>query len=449
MAEGIDVIFLCSEVCYKLDSTIPMLIIQIIVIFTLILLNGFFAMSEIAIIAARKTRLRQLAKKGHANAELALQLAKDPSDFLSTIQTGITFIGIIAGAFASSTLVEHIQPYIAATMWLAPYSKFLSVTIVVAIITYFSIVFGELVPKRLALNSPEKIAVLVAKPIYFLFRLGFPFVAVLSQSTRFIFRLFRLHPPNDPAVTEEDIKLLLEQGKKEGVVEAGEHAILERVLHLGVQPISSIMTPRSRMVWLNVNDPPEVLRRKIIEGDRSMFPVIRGNSEEILGVVQAKDLLAHLLFEDLLDLEDLVEKPLFILEETSALKVIEQFKRAELTIALVVDEHGSIQGLVRMSDIVEALVGELAAYSEPKLLEEKDGSWLVDGMLPIDEFKKTFNLAELPEERKGYYHTVGGFIMSHMERIPVVHNSFTWNNFAFTVEAMEGRRVSKVRVKKI
>jgi putative hemolysin len=389
---------------------------------------------------------RGFAKKGDSRAEFALQLAKDPGDFFSTIQTGITLIGVIAGAFGGSTIAERLEVYIVALPIFAPYSEFLSVAIVVAVITYLSVVVGELVPKRFALTKPEKIAILVARPMRFIFKLGFPLVRLFSYSTKIVFRLLRIRPSHEPTITEEDIKTILDQATQAGVVDASEQVIMERALRLGARPISSLMTPRSKIIWLNVNDPITILRHKIIEGDRSVFPVLGKAPDEVRGVVQAKDLLAHLLFEEHIDLAKLVERPLFILEETSALKVLEQFKRVAITVALIVDEHGGIQGLVTMNDIIEEVIGELVANSEPQLKSQPDGSWLVDGMVSIEEFKTAFGITQLPEEQKGYYHTVGGFIMMLLGKIPHAQEVVVWEKYRFTVTEMDGRRVARVLI---
>lgn len=423
--------------------------VEIVVVLLLILANGVFAMSEIAIVSARKARLQQWANQGDQKAGVALELANAPNRFLSTVQVGITLIGIFAGAFGGATLASKLETQLVRFPILEPYRAAIALLLVVVTITYLSLILGELVPKRVGLNNPEKIAARVAIPMRMLAKIGAPVVHLLSASTDLVLRILGAEPSNEPQVTEEEIKLLLEQGTEAGTFEQEEQAMVERVLRLDERRVSSLMTPRPDLVWLNLDDSAEENRHKIVNSTHTRFPVCQNVLDNVLGVIQINDLLARALTGHPIDLTASLRQPLFVPENTKALKVLELFKQTGTHIALAVDEYGVIQGLVTLNDILEAIVGDLPSVHEPddpQAIQREDGSWLLDGMLSVEKFREVFNLPELPGEQRGNYHTLGGFVITHLGRIPIAADHFEWNGLRFEVMDMDGNRVDKVLV---
>ncbi|MCU0536780.1 MAG: hemolysin family protein [Hydrococcus sp. Prado102] len=423
---------------------------EILVIVVLIVLNGIFALSEIAIVSARKIRLEQLSTQGDAQARVALELANNPNQILSTVQIGITLIGIFAGAYGGANLAEHLAGLLQQIPFLAAQSQGIALTIVVLNITYFSLVIGELVPKRLGLNNPEKIARLVAKPLRWLSIGVSPIVRLLSFSTDLVLRLLGAGGvSNEPLVTEEEIKILIQQGTEAGTFEEAEQDMLEQVLRLSDRRVSTLMTTRPEIVWLDLEDSAEINRQKIITSNYTRFPVCQGGLDEVLGIVQVSNLLATCFANRPFDLTASLRQPLFVPESTRGLKVLELFQQSGNHIALVVDEYGVIQGIVTITDILEAIIGDLPAIGQPdspQIVRRDDGSWLVDGILLIEEFKEVFQIEELPGDKEGNYHTVGGFVITHLGKIPVVADNFEWDAFRFEVMDMDGNRVDKVLV---
>jgi len=427
----------------------PSVVMQVIIILLLIVVNGLFAMSEMAIVSARKARLRQRADEGDHKAQAALELAETPNRFLSTIQIGITLIGILAGAFGGATLAKDLGAYLGRVPALKPYGEAISLAIVVLVTTYLSLVIGELVPKRLALNNPERIAAVVAAPMRALSVVAYPAVRLLSLSTELVLRILGTRPSTEPPVTEEEIKVLLEQGTEAGVFQEVEQDMVESVLLLDERRVASLMTPRPEIAWLDIDDPPEEIRRKLIASPYSRFPVCQGSLDNVLGEIEARDLLARSLCGEPFDLRAMLRKPLYVPETMPALKVLEAFKKSGTQIALVVDEYGSIQGLVTLKDILEAIVGDIPSaeeLAEPQAIQREDGSWLLDGMLPIEEFKELLGIDELPGEGQGLYQTVAGFVIAQLGRIPVAADHFEWGGLRFEVMDMDGNRVDKVLV---
>ncbi len=427
-------------------------VLETLVIFLLIAANGLLAMSEIAIIASRKTRLQHSANSGDAGARAALELATHPNRFLATVQIGITLVGILTGAFGGATLAHKIENLAVEVPSLAPFGGAIGMGIVVVGITFFSLVMGELVPKRIALVHTERIASAVAAPMRFLSLLTSPLVHLLSALTDVVLRIFRVKPSSEPHVTPEEIKILVEQGTALGVFEESEQDMIEGVLRLDERPIGAYMTPRTQMVWIDVEDSPETLRSKIVNSRHSRFPVIQGNFDNILGIVSAKDMLKQSLAGQPTNIRHALGPPLFVPETASALKVLELFKREGTHFALVTDEYGGIQGLVTDRDILEAIVGELPSRDEPhepEVTVRGDGSWLVDGLLNIDRLKEILDMDTLPDEESGRYHTVSGFMMTQLGGIPAVGQHFQWKNFRFEVMDMDGRRVDKVLIARV
>lgn len=422
---------------------------EILVILILIIANGIFAMSELAVISSRKERLQQWINEGHPKARKAMDLALAPGHFLSTIQVGITLIGIFAGAFGGATVAKKLAVYLQAYPLFAPYAASLSLFIVVLLITYCSLIIGELVPKRLALNHPEQIATLVAGPMSVLSRLASPLVHFLSLSTEGVLRLFRIKPSFGPAITPEEIKVLMDQGTRMGIFEEAEQDLVESIFRLGDRRASVLMTPRAEITWLDVDHSLEANWQRILDSGYSQFPVCQGGLENTLGIVSLKTLCLSLVKGETPDLRLNLVKPLFIHEGLTTLKVLELFRRSGNHIALVVDEYGSIQGMVTLHDVLEAIVGAMPSLGEENdqaVFRREDGSWLLDGMLPVDELKEIFQIVKLPGEERDDYQTLGGFVMMHMGRIPSPADYFEWEGLRFEVMDMDGHRVDKVLV---
>ncbi|HBL11870.1 MAG TPA: hypothetical protein DD379_10770 [Cyanobacteria bacterium UBA11162] len=424
---------------------------EIFFILLLILLNGIFAMSEMAIVSARKVRLQQFANQGNIKARRALKLADSPNQFLSTVQIGITLIGTLAGAFGGATLAEKLAIELKRVpiAFFSVNSDAIALFLVVLTISYLSLVVGELVPKRLALNNPEQIAIGMASPMQVLARITAPAVHLLSYSTDIVLRLLGIGPSTEPEITEEEIKILIEQGTEAGTFEEAEQDMLNRVFRLGDRRVSALMTPRPDIVWLDLEDSSDVNRYKMINCSHTRFPVCQGEIDNVLGVLQVNTLLAQCLAGQGLDLTSSLRSPVFVPESTRVLKVLELFKQSGPHLALVVDEYGIIQGLVTLNDILEAIIGDIPSVDdtdEAQAVQREDGSWLVDGMLPVEEFRQLFDIEELPGEQRGNYHTLGGFVITHLGRIPTAADRFEWSGLRFEVMDMDGNRVDKVLV---
>lgn len=421
---------------------------QLLLILVLIIANGVFSGSEIALVSARKVRLEQQAREGNRSARLALKLAQDPNDFLSTVQVGITLIGILSGALGGATVAEQLKKVLDQVPLFQPYSNAISLALVVGLITYLSLVIGELVPKRLALSNPEQIACSVARPMRRLSRLAAPLVALLSFSTDAIVRLMGVRETEEVTITEDELRVLIEQGTEAGTFEAAEQEMVGRVLRLGDRPIRALMTPRTDIDWIDLEGSVEENRQLVMESPHSRFPVCRGSIDECLGVVRLRTLWTTYLNEQSpdVDLESMLSAPLYVADSTRALKVLELFKESGTHIALVLDEYGGVEGMVTLNDLVEAIVGELPALEdeeEPMVVQRDDGSWLLDGLLPVDELKLILDWEELPDEDSGY-HTLAGFIINHLGRIPDAGDHFEWLGVRFEIVDMDGRRIDKV-----
>ena len=422
---------------------------EISAIFLLLIANGIFAMSEIAIVTARKSRLQELANKGVGKASAALELATNPNRFLSTVQVGITLVGILAGAFGGGALTEWLSRPLHSIPIIAPYSRSVALGLVVIAITYFSVILGELVPKRLALGHPESIAMFMAPLMRLLLTIGSPLVHLFTFSTDLVFRLVGKRFDDRTLVTEEEITTLLRQGTEAGVFHEAEQEMVEAVFQLGDMSSRGLMTPRTQIIWLDVNDSVEEIRAKISQSGHSRFPVCEGSLDNVVGIVQAKDLLTNYLSENNLDLKATMQLPEFAPRSMTALQVLEQIKKTSSHVVLIVDEYGGIEGLLTHHDILEAIAGDMplgTVPTEPKAVQRKDGSWLLDGMLSIDEFKEIFHLDNLPGERKDTFQTLGGFIYTQMGRVPSASEHFEWNDLRFEIVDMDGKRIDKVLV---
>ncbi|MEH2142716.1 hemolysin family protein [Nostoc sp.] len=422
---------------------------EILIILVLIIANGVFSMSEMAIVSARKVRLQQLANQGDPKAKAALKLAESPNHFLSTVQIGISLIGILTGAFGGATIANRVAVYVKHVPLLAPYSDPLSFGIVVLLITYFSLIVGELVPKRLALNNPERIASIVAIPMQALAAIASPVVYLLSASTDLILRVLGITASTEPQVTEEEIKILIEQGTEAGTFEEAEQDMVERVFRLGDRPVSYLMTPRPDIVWLDLEDSAEENRQKMVDSAYSRYPVCQGGLDNVLGVIPVTDLLARSFRGEPLDLTVGLRQPVFVPESTRGLKVLELFKQTITHMALVVDEYGVIQGLVTLNDIMSEIVGDVPStdgQDQPQAVQREDGSWLLDGMLPVEDFLELFGMEEWQSEERGSYQTLGGFVITNLGRIPAAADYFEWQSMRIEVMDMDGNRVDKVLV---
>lgn len=420
--------------------------IEILVLVVLILANALFAMSEIAVVSARKTRLQQQAQEGNKRAQVALELANAPNQFLATIQLGITLVGIMAGAFGGATIAEELAGVLEQVPFLAPYSEVIGVGIVVLTITYFSLVIGELIPKRLGLNNAERVAARLAPFMRTLSRLASPLVRLLSLSTDLAMRLLRVRPKQDTPVSEEEIKLLLQQGTRAGAFEPAEQEMVEHVFRLGDSTVKALMTPRPEVVWLDLDDPAEEARRVVATRGHSRFPVARGELDHVLGVVYVKDLLADGLDGQPFDLEANLRPALYLPETVTALEAMEQLRMNHTDAALVIDEYGGFEGLLTVEDILEAIIGDIVAPGElvePEAVQREDGSWLLDGTLPIDEVKDLLGIDSLPHEGS-QYQTLGGFVMLCLGRIPSAGDHFSCCGWRFEVVDMDRLRVDKV-----
>ncbi len=425
--------------------------IPILVIVLLVVINGIFVMAEMAVVSSRKPRLQQFANEGSRGAQIALELATHPDRFLATTQIGITLIAILTGAFGERTLTERLSASVQEMPRFAPYSETIAFAVVVAGITYLSLVIGELLPKRLALHNPERIASAMAGFTRFVSQLCAPLVALISGSTRVVMGALRLRPAEGPPVTEEEIKVMMEQGAEAGVFEEAEHDIVKSIFKLGDRAVSALMKPRRDVVWLDLDDPFIENQKKLASSLYSRFPVGQGSLDNVLGIVQTKDLLTRCLAGSRMDLRENLRPPLFVPEGLPALRLLEMFKKSRTHMALVVDEYGGVEGLVTLNDILEDLVGDVASVDMPEerqVYQRPDGSWLIDGKLQIDKLKEVLNIASLPDEQLGSYQTLGGLVMLQVGRVPVTGDVFETQGYRFEVVDMDGKRVDKVLVSK-
>jgi putative hemolysin len=416
---------------------------EILIILVIILINAIFVLSEMSVASSRKARLQQRINDGDKRANTVLHLIENPNLFLATVQIGITLVGVFVGAVGGATLSEPLSSLLAGVPWLANYAASVALGIVVLGITFVSIVLGELVPKRIALHNPERIASTLAAPMIAVSRLFKPLVWLLGRITDFVLKLMGIEPSMDPPVTEEEIQLLIDQGTQAGVFEESEQDMVEGVFSLGDQRVYSLMTPRPDIVWLDIDDSLEEIREKIGGCNLSRFPVRQGSLDVIIGIVKARDLLVPSLNNQPIVLKDLLKPAFFVPETMLASKALEILKEKGTDVLLVIDEFGALQGLLTINDILEEIVGAME-MEEPQATQRQDGSWLLDGMLEVDEFKEIFDLPPLPHESE--YETLSGFIMMSLGRVPQPTDRFEWHGLNFEVMDMDGRRVDKVLV---
>ena len=424
-----------------------MLWLEIGIILGLILLNGFFAMSELAVVSARRARLQAAADAGSRGAAEALRLAAEPGRFLSTVQIGITLIGIFAGAYGGATLSEPLASGLTQAGLDPDVAKPLAFVVVVVAITYLSLIIGELVPKQLALGHADRVARFVAPPMALLARVVSPMVWLLEQSSGFVLRLLRVHRLSAQQVTDEEIKSLIAEAAAAGVVQAEERHMLDRVMSFVDLPVQAVMTPRTEIAWIDADADLDDMLEAVRENPYSQFPVARGELDQFEGMVQVRDLLTQTLAGERINLQPLLRQPLVVVAGMSAVSALQQLKQQTLPVALVTDEYGGVVGLVTMVDILAAITGELAETlgdDEPTAVQRSDGSWLLDGALALEDVRARLNLSALPE--RGDYHTLAGLLLYHLEDIPTTGAAFEWNGLRFEVVDMDGRRIDKVLV---
>jgi putative hemolysin len=428
---------------------------EFIVIILLILLNGVFAMYEIALVSSRRTRLEEKADEGNRGAYRALKLLDHPQEFLSTIQIGITLIGIISGAYSGVAIAEHLTPYIAAVPALANLASFLSIAIVIAIVTYFSILVGELVPKSIALEHPETITIALTPFMRFMATITYPLVWILSISTKGLLKLFKLKPNSSPPFSEEEIRLMLKQGSESGVIDKHESEMITEVFRFGSKTAFSIMTPRIDIKWIDVNQPKEETLQMIAGAGYSKYPVCNGSVDKVVGIVAVKDILRIIEQKEDFNLLPILTETLFLPETQPASAVLDKFREKKIHIAIVVDEYGGTEGLITLHDLVEHILGDL-----PDLLDKEppdyqpceDGTYFVNGSMNFWEFADLLDFPEMDdeefEEESRQYSTVGGLAMHILGSVPKKGDTFSFHEFRFSIMEMDGNRVAKLHVTK-
>lgn len=419
---------------------------EIAILFGLIILNGIFAMSEIALVTARRARLQKLSEAGDASATAAIELGDDPNRFLSTVQIGITSIGVLNGIVGEATLAKPFGIWLQRMGIEGEISEYLATGLVVVSITYFTIVLGELVPKRLGQISPEPIARIVARPMLLLATLTKPFVRLLSGSTQLVLRTFGVKESTEPTVTQEEINLMLAEGSSAGVIEHHEHQMVRNVFRLDDRQIASLMVPRSDIVCFDANEPLEENLKRFEDSDHSRFPVVRGGWEEVLGVANARQLLAQTLRGEKPNLTDNLQPAVFLPETLTGMELLENFKNSGVQLAFIVDEYGEVQGIVTLQDVMEAITGEFKSHraEDSWAVQRDDGSWLLDGLIPVPELKDRLSLHGVPEEERGRYNTLSGMLMLLLGRLPQTADRCEWEEWTFEIVDIDGKRIDKV-----
>lgn len=421
-----------------------------LIILALILLNGIFSASEIAIISSRKARLQTLADRKNKSAKQVLKLKESPNQFLSTVQIGITLIGILTGIFGGATIAQRLNTHLSQISWLDGYSSQLSVLIVVIVITFFTLVLGELVPKRIGLAIPEKYAMIVAIPMNILSKVVAPFVWLLSATTEAIVRLINVKTSKN-AVTEEEIKALVDEGADSGAIEHIEHEIVDRVFSLGDKKAVNLMTHRSNIVWLDVNDDYQTHKETILESGHTVYPVCENGLDNIMGIVHIKSLLNKYLVKAPIELKELTQPINYVHENSSAYSILNKFKVSKIHQAIVLDEYGSLQGIITLNDILSGLVGDISEGEDeekPDVIAREDGSFLIDGQYQIDELFEilSIDVSEEEEDGLGSINTIAGLVLLKLGHVPSAGEHFQWKNYEFEVMDMDGNRIDKVLV---
>ncbi|WP_458402797.1 hemolysin family protein [Methanobrevibacter sp.] len=422
--------------------------LKIIIILILIIFTGYLSMAELAVVSIRKAKMQKYLDDGDERAQIVFDLLEDTNEFLSTVQIGISLIGVLTGALGGVTLSEPLSNLIS----FVPYSDAVSVAIVVIVTTYLTLVIGEIVPKVIALNDPEGIALRVAKGMVILDKISKPISFVLAKSSRFLLWILRIENKNEDLVTEEEIELMIKEGREDGTIEQEEEDIIKRVFKLDDQKVESIMTPRNEIIWIDLEDERDINKVKIIESKRSIFPIAKGELDDFIGVVQAKDILAVMFSDEEFDVHKIVKEPLVVSEHMETLELLREFKENQsyVHMSLVVDEFGCVEGLITLNDLLEGIVGDIPGIDEedePQAIQRDDGTWLIDGRYNIDEFKKLFDFTDiLPDEEEDNYTTLAGFILSLSGKIPDEEDKYEWSRFIFEIIDIDGHQIDKVLV---
>lgn len=422
--------------------------LEIIIILILIILTGYLSMAELAVVSVRKAKMQKYLEDGNKNAQIVFDLLEDPNEFLSTVQIGISLIGVLTGAFGGVTLAEPLSKLIS----FIPYHDVISLVLVVVVTTYLTLVVGEIVPKVIALNDPERVSLKVAKSMVILSKISKPVSFVLAKSSSFLLWLMRIENRNDDAVTEEEIELMIKEGREEGTIEKEEEDIIKRVFKLDDQKVESIMTPRNEIIWIDLEDDRQINKVKIIESKRSIFPIAKGELDDFIGVVQAKDILSVMFSEEEFDVHKIVKEPLVVSEHLETLELLKEFKENQeyVHMSLVVDEFGCVEGLITLNDLLEGIVGDIPGIDEeeePQAIQRDDGTWLIDGRYQIDRFKKLFDYNQpLPDEEEDNYTTLAGFILSLSGKIPNEEDKYEHERFIFEIIDIDGHQIDKVLV---
>ena len=419
--------------------------IELVILFFLIFLNGLFVMAEISLVSARKSKLEDMSSKGDMKARSALNLAENPELFLSTAQIGITLIAILTGYYSGEKFSVYLKPYIEKIPWLQHYAANISTVLIVIIVTFLSILFGELIPKRIGLLMAERIARTVARPMRILSRIGYPIVALLNWLSNLFFVAFSIKPSTDSNVTEDEIKAIIHEGTEQGTIEEAEQEIIERVFHLGDRNITSLMTHRSDIIWFELHNTEEMIKEKILKEPHSVYPVCDGNIDNIKGMVSIKDLY---MADDSALFKDLMKPALFVPENNSAYQVLEKFKQSKTHSCWIVDEYGSLLGMITLNDILEAIVGDIPQPDmiDYEIVRREDGSYLVDAQIPFYDFLVYFDKTEWMNEGEHEFDTLAGFMLHRLEHIPKTGERMEWKDFKFEIVDMDAQRIDKILV---
>ena len=423
-------------------------IIEIIIILILIIFTGYLSMAELAVVSVRKAKMQKYLDEGNKSAQIVFDLLEDPNEFLSTVQIGISLIGVLTGAFGGVTLAEPLAEAIS----FIPYNQPISVIIVVIITTYLTLVVGEIVPKVIALNDPERVSLKVAKSMLILSKVSRPVSFILAKSSSFLLWILRIDNKNKDAVTEEEIELMIKEGIEDGTIEEEEENIIKRVFKLDDLKVESIMTPRNEIIWIDLEDDVQVNKVKIMESKRSIFPIAYGELDDFIGVVQAKDILSLMFGDEEFDIHSIVKEPLVVSENLETLELLKEFKENQeyVHMSLVVDEFGSVEGLITLNDLLEGIVGDIPGIDEdddPIATQRDDGTWLIDGRFGINKFKELFNIDEkFPDEEEDGFTTIAGFILSISGTVPDVNDKYQWERFCFEIVDLDGHQIDKILV---
>ena len=409
-------------------------------------------MAEIAIISVKRTHLRRLKEKGSRQAELALELTENPNRFFSTIQVGITLIGILTGAFGGITLSEPISLFLQNIGLAHRFAETLSFSAIVIIITYLSLVIGELVPKRLGLHFSERLALVMAEAMYTLSYILNPMVVLLSRSTDFVLKIMQVTPKKKIAVSEEEVRMLIREGTQLGIFEVEEKNIVEKVLNIGDAKVKTLMKARSKVVWLDINAPLKEIKDIILAHQFSYFPVSDGNFDSIVGILRTDMFLAEAIkTNDEVNIHELLHKPLLIPENKKVLEALELFKQMRVYFGIIIDEYGSVEGIITLTDILESIVGDLPNMNdneERQIIRRGADSWYIDGLLPTAEFKTHFHVSQLSQKEEKDFNTIGGFIMNQLDRVPITGDKIMIDGYTLEVADMDGNRVDKILLEK-